>query len=94
MTTAETRDLEVDGPLWDSHPVNAKPETHEARWRQLIQQASRRVKRIAEVQAHTQRTIEELRESNNITQQLVVESNAYDAAMVFVLILLDISISC
>ena len=29
MTTAEARDLEVDGPLWDSHPVNAEPETHE-----------------------------------------------------------------
>ena len=30
MTTAETRDLEVDGPLWDSHPVNAEPDTVKA----------------------------------------------------------------
>jgi len=29
MTTVEAINLEVNGPLWDSHAVDAEPETHE-----------------------------------------------------------------
>ena len=53
MTTTEAGDLELNGPLWDSHVVEAEPETTEEinRRRQLIQQGSQRVKRTAEDQA-------------------------------------------
>ena len=53
MTTTEAGDLELNGPLWDFHVVEAEPEITEEinRRRQLIQQGSQRVKRTAEDQA-------------------------------------------
>jgi hypothetical protein len=52
-TTAEARDFEVNGPLWDSHVVATEPESAEEpnRRRRLMQQAGRKARRNEKDQA-------------------------------------------